>query len=74
MTNISEIRDFYNYFLVKIGGFVLFENSGFLSSSWLMTLFDLGGNLFEDLSLLAAAAGIYNTYIPGRYLSELLLS
>ena len=32
-----------------------------------MTLFDLGGNLSEDLSLLVAAAGIYNTYIQGRY-------
>ena len=28
-----------------------------------MTLFDLGGNLSKDLSLLAAAAGIYNTYV-----------
>ena len=27
-----------------------------------MTLFDLGGNLSKDLSLLAAA-GIYNTYV-----------
>ena len=31
-----------------------------------MTLFDLEGNLSEDLSLLAAAAaGIYNTNIHG---------